>query len=95
MVLGCKTTNLLECFSPVNSKFSADYNVGGGVTEKEEAPHGPEVALTVPGKLKITLKELGNVFESLENHGFSVAFHGESIDLKVFEAFKFRLFEPL
>ena len=50
LLQGCKSKNFMECFSPLESKISAEYNVGGGVTDKEEAPHSPEVALTVPRK---------------------------------------------
>jgi len=42
----CKDQNFLECMSPTESKFSADYAVGGGVTEEEQKVHSPEVALT-------------------------------------------------
>ncbi|CAJ1333288.1 unnamed protein product, partial [Effrenium voratum] len=42
----CKTKNLLECFSPANTKFSPDFNVGGGLSGKEADVHSPEVKLT-------------------------------------------------
>ncbi|CAK9095846.1 unnamed protein product [Durusdinium trenchii] len=43
----CATSNLIECINPSNSKMSMDFAVGGGVSEKEQQPHDPELSLTV------------------------------------------------
>lgn len=42
----CSTENVFSCMSPSNTKFSPDYNVGGGMNSKESDPHSPEVKLT-------------------------------------------------
>ncbi|CAK9104718.1 Hypothetical protein SCF082_LOCUS48844 [Durusdinium trenchii] len=42
----CATSNLIECINPSNSKMSMDFAVGGGVSEKEQQPHDPELSLT-------------------------------------------------
>ncbi|CAE7226108.1 unnamed protein product [Symbiodinium pilosum] len=42
----CSSENVFACMSPTNTKFSPDFNVGGGMSSKESQPHSPEVKLT-------------------------------------------------